>query len=81
MEKKQKEAEDHKKRMSALKAKKAAGAKAKSGLPVRKGFDKSKLGSGFMAAAKTKKDEVNGWAFDFDNESQNVAVSTIAPGN
>ena len=55
--------------MAALKAKKAAGAKAKSGLPVRKGFDKSKLGSGFMAAAKKSKDEVNGWAFDFDNES------------
>lgn len=71
MEKKQKEAEDHKKRMATMKAKKAAGAgvKGKSSLPARPKFDRSKLGSGFMAAAKKSKDEVNGWAFDFDNES------------
>ena len=66
MEKKQKEAEEHKKRMAAMKAKKASGAKA--GLPARPKFDRSKLAGGFMATAKKAKDEVNGWAFDFDNE-------------
>jgi len=55
--------------MAAMKTKKAAGAKAKSGLPARPKFDRSKLAGGFMASAKTSKDEVNGWAFDFDNET------------
>jgi hypothetical protein len=56
--------------MAVLKAKKVAGVKGKSGLPAKKGgFDRSKLAGGFMAAAKKSKDEVNGWAFDFDNES------------
>ena len=67
MEKKKKEEEEHKKRMAALKAKKAVG--AKKGAAARPKFDRSKLAGGFMAAAKKSKDEVNGWAFDFDNES------------
>jgi hypothetical protein len=54
--------------MAALKTKKVAGAKGKSGLIVRPKFDRSKLVGGFMATAKKAKDEVNGWAFDFDNE-------------
>lgn len=35
---------------------------------VRKGgFDRSKLSANFMANAKKGKDDVQGWAFDFDN--------------
>lgn len=54
LEKKLKEAEEHKKRMAALKAKKAAGATTSS----RPKFDRSKLGAGFMTNAKKAKDEV-----------------------
>ena len=68
MEKKKKEAEEHKKRMAAMKAKKATTG-AKAGVAARPKFDRSKLAGGFMATAKKQKDEVNGWAFDFDNES------------
>jgi len=49
MEKKKKEAEEHKKRMAALKAKKATG---KAGVAARPKFDRSKLAGGFMATAK-----------------------------
>ena len=52
MEKKKKEAEDHKKRMAAMKAKKAGAAGAKSGVAARPKFDRSKLAGGFMATAK-----------------------------
>jgi len=31
-----------------------------------------------MNNAKKPKDEVQGWALDFDNEAQNVAVATAA---
>lgn len=31
------------------------------------GFDRSRLNPMFMANAKTKKDDTQGWAFDFDN--------------
>jgi hypothetical protein len=30
-------------------------------------FDRSKLNSNFFTNSKTSKDEVKGWAFDFDN--------------
>ena len=67
MEKKLKEEEEHKKRMANM-----AAAKGTTKKVVRPKFDRSKLSSGFMANAKTSKDEVNGWALDFDNETQNV---------
>ena len=62
LEKKLKEEEEHKKRMAALKAKKAIA-------PARPKFDRSKLQAGFMTNAKKAKDEVNGWAVDFDNQT------------
>ena len=68
IEKKKKEEEEHKKRMVAMKKKN----KAKVG--GRPKFDRSKLASGFMNNAKQSKDEVAGWALDFENESQNVAM-------
>ena len=52
-------AAEHKKNLQNLK--KATGGKFKSGL------DKSKLNSNFFNNSKTKKDEVSGWAFDFEN--------------
>ena len=49
--------------------------KKKPGMvPKKGGFDRSKLNNAFMANAKKAKDETNGWALDFDNESQNVVV-------
>lgn len=68
LEKKRKEAEEHKKRMLALKSKKT-GATTKQ----KPGFDRSKLSTAFMSNAKKAKDEVSGWALDFDNPAQNVA--------
>jgi hypothetical protein len=61
IEKKRKEADDHKKRMAALKNKRPKKAVTKPS------FDRSKLSSGFMSNAKKTKDEANGWALDFDN--------------
>ena len=65
LEKKMKEAEEHKKRMEALKSKKS------KPTVTRPKFDRSKLNNAFMSNAKTSKDEVNGWALDFDNPAQN----------
>lgn len=61
MEKKKKEEEEHKKRMATMKKKKTSKAAA------RPRFDREKLASGFMNNAKQAKDEVNGWALDFEN--------------
>jgi hypothetical protein len=69
MEKKRKDAEEHKKRIAALKTKKTKPACAKPK------FNRSMLSAGFMSNAKKPKDEVNGWALDFDNPSQNVVSS------
>ena len=73
LEKKIKEEEEHKKRMAALKAKKKVGTSA----ATRPKFDRSKLSAGFMTNAKSAKDEVNGWALDFDNPSQTDANEKI----
>lgn len=59
--------------MAALKAKKKTTTAAVS----RPKFDRSKLSSGFMTNAKSAKDEVNGWALDFDNPSQIEANENI----
>ena len=72
MEKRMKEREEHQKRLREMKAKKkaAGGDKAKA----RPKFDRSKLSTAFMANAKTAKDDAQGWALDFSNDTQNVAV-------
>lgn len=62
LEKKIKEAEEHKKRMEALKTKKTKPA-------AKPRFDRSKLTTAFMNNAKKSKDETNGWALDFDNHT------------
>lgn len=49
----------HKKKINAMK---------KSVKGVRSGFDRSKLNNAFFNNAKTQKDEVAGWAFDFNND-------------
>lgn len=77
MEKKMKEEADHKKRISDMKAKKkkeleskASGAAATTVTAKAKPkFDRSKLNTAFMTNAKKGKDEVNGWALDFENEA------------
>jgi len=74
LEKRLKEREEHKKRLAAMKAGKKKTAAAATNKPVRPKFDRSKLNTAFMNNAKTAKDEVAGWALDFDNEAQNVAV-------
>ena len=51
---------------------KAAGKKKKGGRVG--GFDRSKLNAAFMSNAKTGKDNVSGWAFDFDNPDSGAAV-------
>ena len=63
LEKKKKEAEEHKKRMAALKNKRT------KPTVTRPKFDRSKLSTAFMNNTKAAKDEVNGWALDFDNPS------------
>lgn len=73
LEKKLKEEQEHKKRMAAMKAKK------KKTTTTRPKFDRSKLSSGFMNNAKAAKDEVQGWALDFENDSQNVVVAGSKP--
>lgn len=72
LEKKKKEAEEHKKRMAALKSKSGTVTKQ------RPKFDKSKLNNAFMSNAKTAKDDVQGWALDFDNPTQNAVSSQSA---
>lgn len=68
MEKRMKEQAEHKKRLAAMKAKKAEAAGAgTTTTKARPKFDRSKLNTGFMANAKKAKDEVNGWALDFEN--------------
>ena len=52
---------------------KAAGKKKKGGVRPG-GFDRSKLNPAFMSNAKTGKDKVSGWAFDFDNPDSGAAV-------
>ena len=73
LEKRLKEKEEHRKRLAAMNPtkKKAAAAANK---PARPKFDRRKLNTAFMNNAKTAKDEVAGWALDFDNDAQNVAV-------
>lgn len=75
MEKRMKEREEHQKRLKEMKAAKAkktvgAGDKAKA----RPKFDRSKLNTAFMSNAKSAKDDAQGWALDFSNDTQNVAV-------
>ena len=53
---------EHKKNLSRMKKGVKGKAKARPG-----GFDRSKLKANFMANAKSSKDNVSGWAFDFDN--------------
>ena len=55
---KKREALEHKKRLAAMKKKKA-------GPPSR--FARGGLNAAFMANAKKEKDGVQGWAFDFSN--------------
>ena len=74
LEKKLKEEQEHKKRMAAMKAK-----KKKTTAAARPRFDRSKLSAGFMNNAKAAKDEVQGWALDFENESQNMVVGSAKP--
>ena len=45
----------------------AAGKKKKTAATRPGGFDRAKLNSNFMANSKSAKDNVQGWAFDFDN--------------
>jgi PKD repeat protein len=56
-----------------MKKAKAAAAKAKASKPR---FDRSKLNSNFFNNAKSQKDEVQGWAFDFDNDQQSTTATT-----
>ena len=53
----------HRKNLAALKKSTAA---RRTG-----GFDKSRLNSNFFNNAKTAKDKVEGWAFDFENPDAN----------
>lgn len=73
LEKKLKEAEEHKKRMAALKATKTN--KNGASTQVQKKFDRTKLNAGFMNNAKASKDEVQGWALDFENPNQQALIS------
>jgi ferritin len=67
LEKKRKEEEEHKKSLAAIAAKKKELAAVKK--VVKPKFDRSKLNAAFMNNAKDSKDEVKGWALDFENES------------
>ena len=76
MEKRLKEEAEHKKRLSDMKAKKkkeleskASGAATTVTAKAKPKFDRSKLNTAFMTNAKKGKDEVNGWALDFENEA------------
>ena len=57
--------------MAELKAKKKK-------LAAKPRFDRSKLNTAFMNNAKSGKDEVQGWALDFENDSQNVMKQPAA---
>jgi hypothetical protein len=61
-------AAEHKKNL--LNLKKATATKSKTA------FDKQKLNTNFFNNAKTKKDEVSGWAHDFENPDAGSGVST-----
>ena len=74
MLKKLKDAEEHKKRLVAMKAAKKKKMGPTANKPARPKFDRSKLNNAFMNNAKQSKDEVQGWALDFDNEAQNVVI-------
>jgi len=63
-------AAEHKKNLQNLKKAKAAKTKTKTA------FDKQKLNTNFFNNAKTKKDEVSGWAYDFENPDAGSGVST-----
>ena len=65
--------EEHKKNLQRMKA---AGKKRKTG-----GFDRSKLNANFMANSKAGKDNVQGWAFDFDNPDAGKAVDVNMVGD
>ena len=58
----EKQRQEHKARMAAMKKKKKGPAKKRVG-----GFDRSKLNPMFMANAREKKDDTQGWSFDFNN--------------
>ena len=53
---------------------KKKGALANKPKPVRPKFDRSKLNTAFMNNAKASKEKNEGWAMDFENEAQNVAI-------
>ena len=61
--------EEHKKNLARMKA---AATKKKKRVG---GFDRSKLNPNFMGNAKTAKDNVSGWAFDFDNPDAGTATN------
>jgi len=67
LEKRLREREEHKNRLAAMNAAKKKKAGAAANKPARPKFDRSKLNTAFMNNAKTAKDEVAGWALDFDN--------------
>ena len=75
-ERRKKEQQEHKKRLAAMKGAGVGRKKAAAAKPARPRFDRSGLNTAFMNNAKKPKDEVHGWALDFDNEAQNVAVAT-----
>lgn len=43
-------------------------AKGKKGATAKPKFDRKALNPSFFNVAKQNKDEVKGWAFDFDND-------------
>ena len=53
---------------------KKKGAAANKAKPARPKFDRSKLSAAFMNNAKASKEKNEGWAMDFENEAQNVAI-------
>ena len=69
MEKRMKEREEHQKRLKEMKSK-----GKKTEVKARPKFDRSKLNNAFMSNAKSAKDDTQGWALDFSNETQNIAV-------
>jgi len=66
-EKAKREREEHQKNLKKLKA--VTATKKRVG-----GFDRSKLNANFMANSKKAKDQVAGWAFDFDNPDAGKVV-------
>lgn len=64
MEKRMKEREEHQKRLKEMKSK-----GKKTEVKARPKFDRSKLNNAFMSNAKSAKDDTQGWALDFSNET------------